>query len=142
MRLTANQHKAMKEAGLAPPHPSTLKLFPSDPDVCRRMEEWMLREMPAYARKENKASNSQFTGKPTDSMSGEERKKCMTSRQSLIMTAIKIMNGAATSINLSHQLRLPNASVHRTITDLMIAGRIEAVNPHSKPIYYREKING
>ena len=141
MRLTANQHRAMKEAGLAPAHPSTLKLFPSDPDVCRRMEEWMLREMPAYARIENKASRSEFVGKPTDSMSGEERKRSMTDRQSLIMSAIKIMNGAASSISLSNQLKLPNASVHRTITDLIIAGKIEAINPASKPIYYREKTN-
>jgi hypothetical protein len=129
----------MKESAIAPAHPSTLKLFPSDPDVCRRMEEWMLKEMPAYAHRENRAVNAQFTGKPTDSMSGEERKRCMTDRQNLIMSAIKIMNGAASSISLSSQLKLPNASVHRTITDLMIAGRIEAVNPHSKPIYYREK---
>jgi hypothetical protein len=137
--MTPSRHAALRAHPIPPAHPATLKLFPSDPDVCRRLEEWMLEAMPAYAHKENKAASVQFTGKPTDSMSGEERKRCMTTRQSLIMSAIKIMNGAATSINLSHQLRLPNASVHRTITDLMIAGKIEAINPASKPIYYREK---
>lgn len=99
----------------------------------------MLRELPAYAHNENKALSAQFVGKPTDSMSGEERERCMTSRQNLIMSAIRIMNGAASSTSLSNQLKLPSSSVHRTITDLIIAGKIEAINPASKPIYYREK---
>ena len=139
--MTPEKHAALKFYAKPPPDPKALRLFPSDPDVCRRMEQWMAEEMPAYAKEENKRANIIFTGKRTDKMTGPERKQMMDGRRLVILDAIRAAQGSATAMGLSHLLKIPHASVHRTITDLMIAGKIEAINPESKPIYYREKTN-
>lgn len=137
--MTPEKHAALKFYAKPPPDPKTLRLFPSDPEVCRRMEQWMADEMPAYAKEENKRANIIFTGKSTDKMTGPERKQMMDGRRAVILNGIRAARGSATAMGLSGLLNIPHASVHRTITDLMIAGQIEAINPSSKPIYYREK---
>ena len=137
MNMTPRRHEALRLHARHPPNPKGLKLFPSQPSVCRQLEDWMAAELPAYAKEENRLARLAFVGHHTNGMSDAERRAHTSERKSIVLSTIKLLDGSATAQGLAESLQVSITRIRRTLADLMDEGEIEVVTPGAKPIYYR-----